>query len=75
VLYGLRPRPVNLVLRFFKRYVRRNIPQYVLGLVMLVATNYAVVRVPTLIGAPSTPSAHRPRRRPASPPASRSPSS
>jgi ATP-binding cassette subfamily B multidrug efflux pump len=50
VLYGLRPRPVNLVLRFFRRYVRRNIPQYALGLVMLVATNYAVVRVPTLIG-------------------------
>jgi ABC-type multidrug transport system fused ATPase/permease subunit len=50
VLYVLRPRPVNLVLRFFKRYVRRNIPQYALGLVMLVATNYAVVRVPTLIG-------------------------
>ncbi len=50
MLYVLRPRPVNLVLRFFKRYVRRNIPQYALGLVMLVATNYAVVRVPTLIG-------------------------
>lgn len=44
------PRPVNLVVRFFKRYVRRNLPQYALGLVMLVATNYAVVRVPTLIG-------------------------
>jgi len=50
VLYVLRPRPVKLVLRFFKRYVRRNIPQYALGLAMLVATNYAVVRVPTLIG-------------------------
>ena len=42
--------PVNLVLRFFKRYVRRNLPQYALGLVMLVVTNYAVVRIPTLIG-------------------------
>lgn len=41
---------MKLVLRFFKRYVRRNIPQYALGLAMLVATNYAVVRVPTLIG-------------------------
>ncbi len=51
MLYVLRPeRAVNLVLRFFKRYVRRNLPQYALGLVMLVATNYAVVRVPTLIG-------------------------
>jgi len=42
---------VNLVLRFFRRYVRRNWPQYVLGVVMLFATNYAVVRIPTLIGA------------------------
>ncbi len=50
MLYVRRPRPVNLVLRFFRRYVRRNLPQYALGLVMLVATNYAVVRVPTLIG-------------------------
>ncbi len=41
---------MNLVLRFFKRYVRRNLPQYALGLVMLVVTNYAVVRIPTLIG-------------------------
>ena len=42
---------MNLVLRFFKRYVRRNLPQYALGAVMLVITNYAVVRIPTLIGA------------------------
>jgi ATP-binding cassette subfamily B multidrug efflux pump len=42
---------VNLVLRFFRRYVRRNLPQYALGLAMLFATNYAVVRIPTLIGA------------------------
>ena len=41
---------MNLVLRFFRRYVRRNLPQYALGLVMLLATNYAVVRIPTLIG-------------------------
>lgn len=41
---------MNLVLRFFKRYLRRNLPQYVFGLAMLVATNYAVVRIPTLIG-------------------------
>jgi hypothetical protein len=44
------PPLVNLVLRFFNRYVRRNLPQYALGLVMLLATNYAVVRIPTLIG-------------------------
>ncbi|MBA3546065.1 MAG: ABC transporter ATP-binding protein [Nannocystis sp.] len=42
---------MNLVLRFFRRYVRRNLPQYALGVVMLFATNYAVVRIPTLIGA------------------------
>jgi len=42
---------VDLALRFFKLYIRRNLPAYVLGLVMLVATNYAVVRIPTLIGA------------------------
>ena len=41
---------MNLVLRFFKRYVRRNLPQYAAGAVMLVVTNYAVVRIPTLIG-------------------------
>jgi len=42
---------VNLALRFFNRYVRRNLPQYALGLVMLLVTNYAVVRIPTMIGA------------------------
>lgn len=42
---------VDLALRFFKLYIRRNLPAYVLGLVMLVVTNYAVVRIPTLIGA------------------------
>ncbi len=41
---------MNLVLRFFRRYVRRNLPQYALGLVMLLITNYAVVRIPRLIG-------------------------
>ena len=34
------------VLRFFKRYVRRNIPQYALGLAMLVATNNITVPLP-----------------------------
>lgn len=42
---------MNLALRFFNRYVRRNLPQYALGLVMLLVTNYAVVRIPTMIGA------------------------
>ncbi|MBL9106611.1 MAG: ABC transporter ATP-binding protein [Myxococcales bacterium] len=41
---------MNLALRFFNRYVRRNTPQYALGLVMLLLTNYAVVRIPTMIG-------------------------
>ncbi|MCA9706857.1 MAG: ABC transporter ATP-binding protein [Myxococcales bacterium] len=38
------------VLRFLYRYARRNIPQYLLGGVMLVATNYVVVRIPAIIG-------------------------
>ncbi|HEY8380352.1 MAG TPA: hypothetical protein VIK91_27900, partial [Nannocystis sp.] len=42
---------MSLAARFFRRYVRRNLPQYALGFAMLVATNYAVVRIPTLIGA------------------------
>jgi ATP-binding cassette subfamily B protein len=42
---------VSLAARFFRRYVQRNLPAYVLGFAMLVATNYAVVRIPTLIGA------------------------
>ncbi|WP_434421838.1 ABC transporter ATP-binding protein [Nannocystis pusilla] len=41
---------MSLATRFFHRYVRRNLPQYALGFAMLVATNYAVVRIPTLIG-------------------------
>jgi ATP-binding cassette subfamily B multidrug efflux pump len=41
---------VSLAVRFFRRYVRRNLPQYALGFAMLVATNYAVVRIPALIG-------------------------
>lgn len=42
---------MSLAVRFFRRYVRHNLPQYALGFAMLVATNYAVVRIPTLIGA------------------------
>ncbi|HEY8379491.1 MAG TPA: ABC transporter ATP-binding protein, partial [Nannocystis sp.] len=41
---------MSLAARFFRRYVRRNLPQYALGFAMLLATNYAVVRIPTLIG-------------------------
>lgn len=41
---------MSLAARFFRRYVRRNLPQYALGFAMLVATNYAVVRIPTLLG-------------------------
>ena len=41
---------MSLAVRFFHRYVRRNLPAYTLGFAMLVATNYAVVRIPTLIG-------------------------
>jgi ABC-type multidrug transport system fused ATPase/permease subunit len=49
--YGSRPaRPVNLVLRFFKRYLRRNLPQYAFGLAMLFATNWVIVRIPVVIG-------------------------
>ena len=36
--------------RFVRGYVRRNLPQYGLGAVMLVLTNYAVVRIPRVIG-------------------------
>ncbi|MCB9705938.1 MAG: ABC transporter ATP-binding protein [Myxococcales bacterium] len=42
---------MRLILRFFARYAARNLPQYALGLVMLLLTNYAVVRIPALIGA------------------------
>lgn len=38
------------VLRFLIRYARRNIPQYLLGGLMLFATNYVVVRIPAIIG-------------------------
>lgn len=38
------------VLRFLARYARRNLPQYSLGALMLVATNYVVVRIPAIIG-------------------------
>ena len=36
--------------RFLRRYALRHVPHYALGLVMLLVTNYAVVRVPALIG-------------------------
>jgi len=41
---------VKSVLRFLYRYARRNIPQYLLGGLMLLATNYVVVRIPAIIG-------------------------
>ncbi len=41
---------MRLLLHFFVRYAARNIPSYALGLVMLLLTNYAVVRIPALIG-------------------------
>jgi ATP-binding cassette, subfamily B, multidrug efflux pump len=41
---------VTPVLRFVGRYARRNLPQYTLGAIMLVATNYVVVRIPAIIG-------------------------
>ncbi|MEE9385970.1 MAG: ABC transporter ATP-binding protein [Nannocystaceae bacterium] len=41
---------MQLVLRFVLVYGRRYVPQYALGLLLLVLTNYAVVRIPTLIG-------------------------
>jgi len=41
---------VRVLLHFFVRYAARNLPQYGLGLVMLLLTNYAVVRIPALIG-------------------------
>ncbi len=36
--------------RFIARYARRNVPQYLLGGLALLATNYAVVRIPALLG-------------------------
>lgn len=41
---------MKLILRFLARYARRYLPQYALGLAFIFATNYAVVRIPTLIG-------------------------
>ena len=41
---------MTLLLRFIARYARRNLPQYALGAVMLIATNYVVVRIPAIIG-------------------------
>ncbi len=38
------------LLAFAARYVRRNLPQYALGAVMLVLTNWVVVRIPAIIG-------------------------
>ncbi len=36
--------------RFLARYARRNLAQYALGGLMLLATNWAVVRIPALLG-------------------------
>lgn len=41
---------MNSVLRFLYRYARQNIPQYLLGGLMLFATNWVVVRIPAIIG-------------------------
>lgn len=41
---------VKLIARFLARYARRNWPQYLLGAVMLVITNWVVVRIPAIIG-------------------------
>jgi len=41
---------VNGVFRFLYRYGRQNIPQYLLGGLMLLATNWVVVRIPAIIG-------------------------
>ena len=41
---------MSAFLRFLARYARPNLPQYALGAVMLFATNWAVVRIPRLIG-------------------------
>lgn len=38
------------VLRFLYRYARQNIPHYLLGGLMLFATNWVVVRIPAIIG-------------------------
>lgn len=41
---------MNVLLRFLASYAHRNLPQYALGAVMLVATNWVVVRIPKIIG-------------------------
>lgn len=41
---------VNSVFGFLFRYARQNVPQYLLGGLMLLATNWVVVRIPALIG-------------------------
>jgi len=41
---------VNLLLRFLSRYARGAVPSYAVGGVMLVLTNWVVVRIPALIG-------------------------
>jgi ATP-binding cassette subfamily B protein len=41
---------VQSIFRFLARYARPKAPQYALGLAMLGATNYAIVRIPVLIG-------------------------
>jgi len=41
---------VKTTFAFLARYARRNLPQYALGGVMLLATNWAVVRIPALLG-------------------------
>lgn len=43
-----------LILPFLLRYARRHSLQYILGLAMLVLTNYAVVHIPALMGAALT---------------------
>ena len=40
----------KLVFSFFARYAKPYLPYYLLGGLMLVATNYAMVRIPTLAG-------------------------
>lgn len=41
---------MKLILRFLVRYARRYLPHYAAGLAFIFLTNYAVVRIPTLIG-------------------------
>ena len=41
---------MGVVLRFLARYAGRNVPQYALGALMLLATNWVVVRIPAIVG-------------------------